>query len=166
MQGEIPETIDPHFMAERGRAFTGQMGLQQMDRLGEALVENSGGVDYEIEFAKEGKISVIKGRVKAILILECQVCLGKLELAVDAVLSLAVVSSLDEAAQLNGCYEPLIEDTEGIIATKDIVEDELLLALPIIPRHPECRTERTATIEAEETQNPFAVLAEVKFKGD
>ncbi len=165
MQGEIPETIDPHFMAERSRNFAGKMALQKLDRLAEALAENIGSVDYQLEFVKEGKTSVIKGRIQAILILECQVCLTIMELSVDTVLNLAVVSSVDEMAQLNECYEPLIV-TEGKSVAKDIIEDELLLALPIIPRHPRCRIERTPIKKTEETQNPFAVLADFKFKGD
>ncbi len=165
MQGEIPETIDPHFMAERGRCFVGKMSLQKMDRLAEALVENIGGVDYELEFVKEGKTSAIKGRIQAVLMLECQVCLGRMEFVVDTVLNLAAVVSLDESAQLTDCYEPLIV-TEGKSVAKDIIEDELLLALPIIPRHPGCQVERTPIKKAEETQNPFAVLADLKFKGD
>jgi len=141
------------------------MALQRMDRLAEALVENIGGVDYELEFVKEGKTSLIKGQIRAILVLECQVCLGNIELLVDTVLSLAVVSSFDEMTQLNECYEPLMV-TEGKCVTKDIIEDELLLALPIIPKHPGCQIERNPIKKAEETQNPFAILADFKFKGD
>ncbi len=165
MQDRLPEYIDPFSLAEREKSFAGKMPLVAMLRLGESLVEKTGDVYYELNFLKEDKAFVIQGRVSANLKLECQVCCDPMDFQVNSSFSLAAVSSLDEALLLQDCYEPLLVE-ERKAPAKEIVEEELLLALPIISKHSGCRIEPELSNGIEETDNPFSVLADFKFTGE
>ncbi len=52
---------------------------------------------------------------------------------------------------------------------RELIEDELLLALPIVPRHEVCPVPLVAPADAaelvEEKPNPFAALAALKRSG-
>ncbi len=54
---------------------------------------------------------------------------------------------------------------DAIVAEKDmallpLIEEEVLLALPLVPRHPAC--EPPAPMQEEREPSPFAVLAQFK----
>ncbi len=67
-------------------------------------------------------------------------------------------------------FEPLLVDQEEKIDLKDIVEDELLLCLPTIPKHKsDCTAVNAvqqnigvATEKSNLTKNPFSILADFK----
>jgi uncharacterized protein len=99
-------------------------------------------------------------------------------LAVEAPISLALVSGLDEARGLPEIYDPLLVE-DRLIRSSDLIEDELILAVPAIPRHAEgmCRppTPPDAEInggpgeqggEADGSRRPFAVLASLRTGKD
>ena len=165
MQDRLPEHIDPFSLAEREKSFAGKMPLAAMFRLGESLLDKTGSVDYELNFLKEDKTFVIRGYINAILKLECQVCCKPMDFQVDSSFSLAAVSSLDESSLLQDCYEPLLVK-ERKIPANEIVEEELLLALPIISKHSGCRIKREFSNSIGETDNPFSVLADFKYTGE
>ena len=160
------EYFDPFIIAERGRSYKGTIPLSQLGRLGDTLIDNKGVAQYELLFAKEDKVCTLAGRVTADLVLECQVCLDKMICPVAADTRLGIVSSLDEAAMLPDEYEPLLV-VERKITLKEIVEEELLLAIPIIPRHEQCSIANVVDQSPmQKKDNPFSVLADLKLTGD
>ena len=78
--------------------------------------------------------------------------------------SLGVVASLEEADRLRESYEPLLFDGGAPIRLSDLVQDELVLAIPPIPQHADCGSAAHAGPLAEtgHRENPFAVLAQLK----
>ena len=48
--------------------------------------------------------------------------------------ALGIVNTIDEANALPERYEPALA-TEGNLALREMIEDEIILNLPIIPRH-------------------------------
>jgi uncharacterized protein len=87
----------------------------------------------------------------------CQRCLGALEypLHIDVSLQLAATQAEVEAGPL----EP--EGPDRILAGKempvrDLVEDEMLLAIPIVLRHERCKGGEPRAVK--EGQSPFAGL--------
>jgi uncharacterized protein len=100
--------------------------------------------------------------------LVCQRCLEKMDWPLEVKFSLALVHDDDEAAALPAEYEPLLwPDGSGSLAA--LVEDELLLALPAVPRHvdpQECgpveRVMRSEIDPDERRDNPFNVLSQLK----
>lgn len=167
MSSSLPEYIDPLLFAEKGRSLEGKFPLSSLPRLDGMLADYDGMVRFNLEFQRRGRDSIIAGRVEAKLVLECQVCLETIELPIDRSVSLAVVTSIDEAQRLPDEFEALLLDSEEAVALKNIVEDEILLALPDIAKHPGCHLDKkdeTVEVEVESVtrENPFSVLKDLK----
>jgi uncharacterized protein len=168
MVDHLPEFIDPLALAEKRRQFKGSLSLSKMPRVQalEWLSERNTEVGFELRFEKDGKVVVVIGRVEAELQLQCQCCLGVLPWSVHSPVKLGVVKTLAEADLLPESYEPLLLEEDNI-ALVDIVQDEILLALPTIPQHGTCeparQTQKKETApDSPKRPNPFAVLAELK----
>ncbi len=126
---------------------------------------------YTLEFGRDASgRDLVRGHVTATLRLRCQRCNGLLELPVSSSFTLAVVQGLDEAAQLPMEYEPLLPD-EAEIDPAALVEDELLLAVPPVPRHAagacepptySTRADDGADDRSPTHESPFAVLEALK----
>jgi uncharacterized protein len=169
----LPVHIDPIRMADTRRLLEGRIALAEMARLGESLQDSAGEVAVSLEFGtdKEG-IRFMRGRIRAEVSLECQRCLETMRFPIDSEFALALVRSTVEAEALPSHYEPLLVEGEPLFL-RDIIEDELLLALPIVPMHApdECSINTSSSIAADgirkdtgatEKENPFAVLADLK----
>ena len=172
MLDRLPVLIDPVSFSERGKMLSGTIEISELTRLSDMLLDNSGVVEIDISFDKEGRLSTIQGEIKANLLVECQSCLKQLSLSISRNFKLGLVSSLEQADRLASDCEPFIlEDVK--ISLNELVEDELLLALPDFPRHDYPCIDREgvkpAVHDIDEqirSNNPFAVLAKLKNTGD
>jgi uncharacterized protein len=149
--------------------------LADLPRLREALMgealDAAAGADFEVAFRRdEGGRGVVLGRVRATLPLQCQRCLGVVEHGVDAAMHLMLLQGPDLNADLPEPYEAL-PVIDGWVAPADLIEDELLLALPQIPMHsvgacraaePDQGRQAVSTGAEPGRRNPFAVLAGLK----
>lgn len=107
---------------------------------------------------------MLRCEVEATLKLRCQRCLERLDYQVDANVLSAFVSGIDEERRLPQRYDPLLV-SDIPIRPADLIEDELLLALPQIPMHERdlCAMHVEDVAAAPERPggaSPFAVLAE------
>lgn len=131
-------------------------------RLAEALARKkpAGTVDYELSFAPgPGGAVAVTGRLEARLEATCQRCLRPFTLELEV-----PVGVLLEAGGETG------SDWEATVATAslaELIEEELLLALPFQPRHPQpdCAPDEadsggTGEGAGGESQRPFAGLRE------
>jgi len=174
MLDRLPVLIDPVSFAERGKQLLGAIEINELSRLSEILLDNSGEINIDLSFGKEGRVPTIVGEIKANLILECQSCLKQVVLPIDKHFKLGMVTSLEQADRLASDCEPMFLNDEKV-SLNELVEDELLLALPDFPRHPyECVErekaepiiETVVEVEQVESNNPFSVLAKLKNTGD
>ena len=140
----------------------GRLHLDTLPRLRAA-----GEAEVQLRVSDDGSGRVIvQGRVKAQLTLTCQRCLGPVTRALTTEFKLVWVHSDAQAAALPEPYEPLLS-ASGRVKVNELLEDELLLALPIVAVHAtaeECSElgQRPASRPAETTANPFAVLGASK----
>ena len=150
--------IDGFEFASAGRSLEGVWPIRDFPRLRDMLAGEEGNVAYEVEGVRDaqGRPSL---RVKAegTLLLRCQRCLETLafEVRADEVLVLAGTQAEIDAEPAD------VHAADRVVAAKempvrDLVEDELILALPYAPRHPGCSAERAPL--AEEKTLPFARL--------
>ena len=163
MSTELPLFIDPWRAADSGGAFSGRLPIAGFKRLAGLLADASREAVFQLRFSRdEAGRPVVRAAVQATLLARCQRCLESVAVKVDARILLAVVSDLVSARQLPEGYDPLMAD-EGLVRPIDLIEDELLLALPQIPRHaPGACSVAIEQRAPRGRENPFAVLAKLK----
>lgn len=157
----LPSRIDPWRLTAEGGRLEGELALADLPRLAAALNRADGLVNVTLAAGVDSRgVRFIRGAVQAGIELVCQRCLGPLRLALDVPVGLGLVHSEAEADRLPEEYEPLLVP-EGVIGVADLVEDELLLALPHIPRHDDVQDCEANGYRAPATgrDQPFATLA-------
>lgn len=149
--------IDGFEFATAGATQEGTLPLSSFPRLQDVLVSDAGEVAYALKGVRDGRgRPSLQLSVRGTLQLRCQRCLGPLahEVRTESVLVLA-------SSQAEIDAEPVgVDSADRVIAGKemgvrDLVEDELILALPYAPRHEGCEASPT---EREVTTSPFAGL--------
>ena len=154
--------IDGFEFATAGATQEGTLPLSSFPRLQDVLVSDKGEAAYTLQGVRDerGRPS-LRLEVHATLQLRCQRCLGPLAHPVDTdeVLVLA-------ASQAEIDADPMtVEAPSRVVAGKemavrDLVEDELILALPYAARHEDCEA-RPAGRDGEHeraARSPFAGL--------
>lgn len=160
--------IDPWLAVSREMAFVGEAGETDFPRLTQALSVQGGSaawpVRFDLLFRRDPEARpMVLGAVVLRVRLVCQRCLGDLQMSLDGPLALALVRTEGEGAVLPDHLDPILVGPEGI-RPLDLVEDELLLALPQIPVHDrgECGPPIAVTRQLSSPEprriHPFAVL--------
>jgi uncharacterized protein len=183
MSREFPDLLNPWKAADGRRTFEGTMPLARMQRLVPLLAPRTGAGDsadaagsetawadarFRVDFAhdRQGNVTV-ELWVDAELPLICQRSLRPYLEPVKRHSVLVVVESVEAQELLPEDYEPVLVE-HGRLALLDLVEDELLLGVPQVPRDPAVKEvdlstdagpEVPAASEAETTRRPFEGLA-------
>jgi len=144
------------------------MPLSAMPRLGGSLADTGGECSFVLEFGRDAlQVPYVELTIEAGLPLVCQRSLERFVLPVNAVQRLGLIRDEAEEAALPPGYEPLLVPEDGQLRPADLVEDELVLAVPVIPVAPGTEpVERTWPADGEELReaSPFAALAALKQK--
>jgi uncharacterized protein len=124
-----------------------------------------GNVRGHAHFAHEQGMPVADLTFSGTVSLECQRCLQPMERSLQRVSRIALIGSEDEAARVPPEREPVLA-AGGRISIGELLTEELLLLLPIVPLHEEreCTSEPVAAERAApdgETHRPFANLADL-----
>jgi uncharacterized protein len=166
--------IDPWRLAKNAQTLRGNFSVSEMPRLlsGLALENNSQG-RFEWHFGVKNGRAYIQGYAEVCVEAVCQRCLQPMQLPLRANTLAGLLRLGQNEDSLPEDWDPLlIEDVP--VAFMDLLEDELILALPLVFRHAHCPSNeyQTATEEkppevseiSETKDNPFAVLAQLKNK--
>lgn len=155
---------DVFAFARGSRVLEGTLAVAELERLHDLLAEVSGEVSWRLEgFEGERGEPLLQLVVGGSIPLACQRCLEAVVFDLDVDSLLEVVPAGVELSQ-----EELEDDTrdflpvDGELEISELVEDEILLSLPVAPRHEKCGLPEAA--EAGERINPFAALAGLKGK--
>jgi len=118
------------------RSFQGVLPVAELPRLVEALAEDSGEIVYDLDF-EQGELGdpELHLRLAARLMLECQRTLQPFEWPVVVDSRLGLLAREEDAAALPERCEPLLLE-HGTLQPRKVIEDELLLALPLVPVKP------------------------------
>jgi DUF177 domain-containing protein len=165
MSVALPERVDASRMVQARRSFEGTLPLASLGRLGGSLAAADGEADYRLEFGRDelgtDYLAVV---VDAELPLTCQRTLEVYRQPVHVEQRLGLISDESEEASLPPGYEPLLVQ-DGVVHLAEVIEDELILALPVVPLKPGEPLEwHDAAPAADEdaAEHPFAELARLK----
>ncbi len=137
----LPVDVDPFRLAEQGRELRGKLAVSEFPRLQELLFQsvdtdvNDELIDIKLEFMRsETGLPLVKGTIGCKLDMRCQRCLQLVKIPFDSELNVVFVSSDAQAETLQeGSDTWLVEDSHLFL--KDFIEDEILLALPVVIAH-------------------------------
>ncbi len=173
MSKGLPELIYPLQLDRSGRSLQGQIPVARMWRLAEALCSTAGEIVIDLRFRRgDHGCLCIQGTIQGELQLVCQRCLEPLPWPAYCEMRLGLIPTVMSRERLEPGYEPLVAQEDSPLSLVTIVEDELILALPIVPMHPENRCPKAvvsgagadsdldANVDAK--ASPFAVLNNLK----
>lgn len=154
--------IDAPEFARSGSSLRRRVAIAELPRLEDLLHSTAGELDVRLEGRRdeEGK-SWLLLEVDGAPELRCQRCLGGLRFALGIRSRLQLIGAEEEWPD-----EELADDSvDAIEADRELsvlslLEDEVLLALPIAPRHVDCRP--PSAPDAGQEPSPFAALAALK----
>ena len=170
---KIPITIDPNRTAQKRLSYEGIIPMNTLTRFTESLRAGDGDIAVVIDCGTDEQgLVFIKGEAHCTVSLTCERCGDEMSLAIDSSFAYTPVKGDDSAHdEIPERYDVVEKDEHGEVNLRQLVEDELILALPLFPMHDDgqCDTHKVqmswGEIEPEpEKPNPFAILQELKKK--
>lgn len=142
----FPERVVARKLCQMNGAINSTLSLDKLPRLGEYLHDKHGQVEVRLSFDRdEGGADVIIGSVNAVVNLQCQRCLEPTPVKVHSDIIMRVANDEDDAAKLTRMLAETAVDRlqkldivvcdEGELDLIALVEDELILSLPIVASH-------------------------------
>ncbi|MEP6740130.1 MAG: YceD family protein [Caldimonas sp.] len=169
-----PRRFDVAAFAAAGAELSGHWPLSALSRLASAAVPGSPGTSVAWQVHGErakldggGVQPALRLVIDADVALECQRCLQPMAVPLHVERRLFFVEGEDAAAALDAESEDDVLALAPALDLRPLIEDELLLALPIVPRHETCpeplpRAPVEDALRVESEEHPFAALAALK----
>jgi uncharacterized protein len=166
MSTALPAVLDAWRAVSSGARYEGSLPLERLARLRPSLVDAEGAVDYVVQFGRDALDNAfVELELKARLPMQCQRSLERFLHPVELVQRLGLITREAQEASLPEGTEPLLLEGGAELHPAELIEDELILALPVVPIDP-AATELAAEWQPESdddgTPNPFAALAALK----
>jgi uncharacterized protein len=160
------QPLDVDRLADGGAEVEFAVPLAELSGLRSLRAGLGGSVQGHARFGREEGMPVGDLTFSGTATLQCQRCLQPMERRLERASRIALIGSEAEAARVPAEREPVLA-TGGRISLGELLTEELLLLLPIVPLHEDreqCAVERAvsgAAPAAGETQRPFAHLDEL-----
>lgn len=169
---KLPIKIDPVRSAAQRVDFEGIIEAKQMPRLAESVLSIVDDISASLScYTDVQGLVVLKVVAEVLLKLECQRCNGEVDYPCTIECLYTPLLKHTEEDLLPSEYELLELNEEGEVDLRELLEDELILSLPIVAMHPEdecpmagVRMTWGEIDPANERPNPFAVLTSLKRK--
>jgi uncharacterized protein len=140
-----PGKLDVEAFAKTGGILEGSWLMRHLERLAASTVVQSG--SEAVVWRARGEHRAVRGghpqvwlhiEAKASVMLQCQRCLAPVAADVEAQRSFLFVHGESSAAELDADSEDDVLAMTHSLDVQALIEDELLLALPLVPRHDVC----------------------------
>lgn len=156
--------VDSLEFTRSAEVLRGKIATAKLRRLRDYLFSADGLIEYELSGAvdAEGK-SLLHLAIRGKLYLKCQRCLGELAHAVDLVSDLLLIEDEKEFPEIteeNDAVDCILAETEMDVLA--LLEEEIILKLPISPRHESGACSVTGHAGDEAARSVFAPLAALK----
>ncbi len=169
----LPKYFDPRRYAHHELVIEGCLSLNQFKELRTVLSSDEGDAHIHLNFRfDEDRRCVANGSLNTIVKVVCQRCLKTVSQKLSIDLLLAFVCDEDRAKNIPSCYDPVVM-VDGNVILVDMVEQEIILALPIVAYHAESACNPMAikyasftdyASDGEKKSNPFSILTDLKAK--
>lgn len=177
-QKPLPIRFDPVSFADHERKLEGLIATKTMLRLRENVLSPDETVEAKLEFSKGFYgYPLVSGQVSAWVTMRCERCLDDVRISLNPDINVLVKPEEDLFPEKEGekdADKPDFHEYDGkSLVLSDLVEEELLLILPLVPKHQDislCNQDMVAWLAANEAhdkgpkatveraENPFAIL--------
>jgi uncharacterized protein len=138
--------LDAFRLARERGVVAGSVDPHRLPRVSDVLAAGPARVEWRIEGTADAAGRPALGiEVNGAVALTCQRCLGEFEWPVDERSEVLLAHDEREAAELDANSSAEVVLADGPVDPLALVEDELVLALPFAPRHPDGACESTMT---------------------
>ena len=169
----LPKNIAFDKWADIGFTWQGNVPVTDLPRLAEQVMADEM-LTVALTLTQQDKILWLNYDIKAVLSVACQRCPDPMPVDVSGNYRMAILESENKIGYLNALDETadyvlldeICPDDKKMLPVADMLEDELLLAIPLSPRHDDCdmHTDSVGDVADEPAENPFAVLGQLKGK--
>lgn len=130
----IPKHVGAMKAITTRQRFVGVVPLAQLTRLAVQLADTAGTLDVDLEAGRDAAgLAWLRGRIEGHLSLTCQRGLHPFPWSCELVTQLRLVASASEEERAMKETEAYLVEADQL-PLREIVEDEVLLALPMMPR--------------------------------
>lgn len=163
-QGPLPKSVDARKACIKVLELSGSVKASALSRLASVVSCEDTTISASLRFLRdEQRRFVVSTQVAGKVEVRCERCLEFMPLEVEAQSNLMLCSSDEQAQQCPSHYEPLVYTGEEL-DLYEVIEEELLLALPVAPMHDrqcvDAVQEAVTELRVEDRKpSPFAVLA-------
>jgi len=170
----LPQLLDPRKFAQQGIELKGFIELSALPRLAQLSVSEQAQIEVELQFeVDDQRHRLLRGKIEAKVQMSCQRCMEACDQHIKGNLNLGIVWDEEKAQQLPRSMDSWIAP-EGVSDIYEVIEEELLLCLPMASYHDhQCvdvahyhsgddAPDETAEAEADQQNNPFQVLKQLK----
>jgi uncharacterized protein len=151
-------------LSDQPMVFEGKVDIEEFPRLEESLASRDIDLRYTVTARLEtGRKKVVSCIIEGFVFLMCQSTLEAFRHGISIDERLVLVdheSSLPPIEEESDAEDYLVAD--GPVDVLDVVEDAILLALPMFPRKPGIGDEAVSIKEESPRESPFAALASLK----
>jgi len=166
----LPRQVDAFRLTQQGIVLDGHVSVDELPRLTAVLsvIDRSMNLHPVLNFSVDDQgYRTAEGHVHAVLPLTCQRCLQVMPFEVQANIHWAFVATDEEAKKLPANLDPVMLSPSGYVDVYEMLEDELLLNLPITVFHDDCETAGATQVfgevelDANVKEKPFVALVDL-----
>jgi uncharacterized protein len=141
-----PGRFDAYRLAHERGVVEGSVDPHRLPRVADVLADGPAVIEWRIEGTKDaiGRPALTVA-LKGPVTLTCQRCLGDFDWPIDQRSEVLLARDERELAALDADSESEVVLADASLDPLTLVEDELVLALPFAPRHPEGDCDSTMT---------------------
>lgn len=157
----IPTEVRARYAVTHEERYEGRIALKSLSRIADLVTSREGALEVRMQASRDG-FDRLAGVIRGTLPLQCRRCQKVYDWTLNAEMALRLVWSEAEEARADTAMETYLV-AEDSLPLRELIEDEVLLALPMLPR---CETCENAVqevappvpAEAPARENPFAAL--------
>ena len=161
----LPGQLKLFNFAKKEISLSGIYQISDFPRITEIASNKKDNVRVELSFyLKNNKTPCLEGIIELDIVLTCQRCLDNLSIALKVNFNLAFVRNDQQSEELDSHYEIYVIEEEEL-ATFDLISDEILLSIPMVPMHDYDCSKNINTLEIvdEKAENPFSILKNIQI---
>jgi uncharacterized protein len=161
----LPDQLKLFNFAKKEISLSGVYQISDFPRISEISNNKKDNIKVGLSFyLKNNKTPCVDGIIELDILLPCQRCLDDLSIELKVNFNLAFVRYDQQSDELDSHYEIYVIEEEEL-ATFDLISDEILLSIPMVPTHNyDCIKEiNEQEIVEGKSENPFSILKKIKI---